>query len=100
MVEAGISEEDITLLTQCKAQFERFEECIQKFPSQRMLARTIDGFQGGEREVVRLSTVVGHLNEVSAQSSRINVGTSRQRELLILIGNMKVLRDSKWLQMF
>jgi senataxin len=64
---------------------------------------TIDGFQGREKDVVIFSAVRslaprGHANiGFVADERRINVGLTRARSSLLVIGNFKVLqKDAHW----
>lgn len=66
-----------------------------EFPSMEIACRKIDSFQGGEREVVCLSTVVTKASDFVASEERHNVGTSRQKELFVLCGSMEALQSEK-----
>jgi senataxin len=55
------------------------------------LAGTIDSWQGGESEVIIISTVCSGLNselKFISDNNRINVALTRAKHLLIVIGNL------------
>lgn len=57
--------------------------------------KTVDGFQGREKDIIILSCVrtsdIGFLNDIN----RFIVSLTRGRHILIIVGNVKVLRHNK-----
>jgi hypothetical protein len=87
LVQVGITEESIMALTGYQAQFEMLDEIRQVLPAGKMAARKIDSSQGDERDVVIVSTVkTGTELGFMSKSNRQNVGCSRARNALFIVG--------------
>ena len=102
LLKAGdLKSDDIGVVTPYKAQVKLLKEEIQN-SSLQVSVRTVDGFQGQERELVIFSAVrcndggyLGFLDD----DKRMNVLLTRARRGLIVIGNKKTLmsnKDSTW----
>lgn len=73
------------------------EQCHKKVPfiCSRIMFHTVDGFQGGERDVVYVSFVrsgnesggIGFLDD----PNRLNVAATRAKKLCLFVGNLTVL---------
>lgn len=97
---AALSDE-IVLLSPYSSQLELLSEMCRESPemSQASITRsTVDSLQGGERGIVIFSTVrsnprneVGFLNDLR----RMNVGMTRARFSLIIVGNSETLKSDK-----
>jgi superfamily I DNA and/or RNA helicase len=85
---------------------ERKKQGLQNFtsfnqsPDERLMVKTVDDFQGDERDIIILS-MVRNRSKFLTDYRRINVAISRARCLLIIVGNkialekMKVMLDNK-----
>lgn len=91
-------EKTVGIITPYKPQV---RDLIEKIPKDlkhlRVEVKTIDAFQGQEKEIILLSLVrnnedgrVGHLGE----KSRVNVAFSRAQELLVVIGHSTFFKKS------
>lgn len=99
-----VSCSQIGVVTPYRAQLERISELISEYGSD-IAVRTVDGFQGQERDVIVFSAVrcnehgnVGFLDD----AKRMNVLLTRARRGLIVIGNRRTLSHcemwKKWIQ--
>jgi predicted DNA helicase len=71
---------------------------LKKVISSEIKVSSIDGFQGGEREIIIISFVRSNLKESIGflkDSRRLNVALTRARKKLILIGDSKTLSSSE-----
>lgn len=61
---------------------------------------TVHTFQGGQRSVIILSTRQCHFSDslwfINRRPNLLNVAVSRARELFILVGNLKLLREGEY----
>ena len=68
------------------------------FPSLSM--GTVHTFQGGQKSVIILSTRQCHSKDslwfINRRPNLLNVAVSRARELFILVGNLKLLREGEY----
>ncbi|MDY5872228.1 MAG: AAA domain-containing protein, partial [Candidatus Methanomethylophilaceae archaeon] len=63
---------------------------------ERFMVKTVDDFQGDERDVIILSMVRTNPNsQFLSDFRRINVAASRARRLLIVVGNRQILEKMK-----
>ncbi|MDR2145798.1 MAG: AAA family ATPase [Tannerella sp.] len=102
--EARILEEKITVgvISPYSAQVDLFRQQIreynyfEQFLSNRLITiRTIDGFQGQERDIIAISLVRSNRNArigFLADYRRINVAMTRARKKLLIIGDSSTLR--------
>ena len=88
---AGVSEEDIGIISPYADQVKIIQE---KTPIE---VKTVDGFQGREKEIIIISTVrsnangnIGFLNDLR----RLNVAITRAKRKLIIIGNKDTLKNN------
>ena len=88
---AGISESDIGIISPYADQVKIIQE---KTPVE---VKTVDGFQGREKEIIIISTVrsndygnIGFLKDLR----RLNVAITRAKRKLIIIGNKETLKDN------
>ena len=88
---AGINEEDIGIISPYADQVKIIQE---KTPVE---VKTVDGFQGREKEIIIISTVrsnpdgnIGFLNDLR----RLNVAITRAKRKLIIIGNKDTLQNN------
>jgi AAA domain len=101
LMQVGIAEDCIMALTGYQAQFEKLDEIRKLLPGGKMAARKIDSSQGDERDVVIVSTVkTGTELGFMSNSNRQNVGCSRAKNALFLVGQERCLnQDPKiWAQ--
>lgn len=96
----------IGIITPYKLQFLKIKDRLVELGGDRVLKtidlNTVDGFQGQEKDIVILSCVrggvqrgVGFLGDVR----RMNVGLTRARRSLFVVGNAGALKkNSEWLQ--
>jgi hypothetical protein len=101
LVEAGVEEKDFVFLSPYAYHTETLKGQMADFPAGDIACVNIDAFQGGEKNVVCLSTVTNNdsPNAFLAAKERHNVGTSRWREVGVIVGNMNVLlspRFGRW----
>lgn len=88
---AGVNEEDIGIISPYADQVKIIQD---KTPVE---VKTVDGFQGREKEVIIISTVrsndngnIGFLRDLR----RLNVAITRAKRKLIIIGNKKTLKNN------
>ncbi|XP_028415349.1 uncharacterized protein LOC114538372 [Dendronephthya gigantea] len=100
IIAGDLSKEEIGIVTPYSAQVKLLKEMIQK-NYQGISVRSVDGFQGQERELIIFSAVrsndVGKLGFLD-DDKRMNVLLTRARRGLIVIGNGSTLaqNDSTW----
>lgn len=90
-------EKEIGIISYYKAQVERLQKRVQdkEVHGLQVSAKTVDRFQGMEREIIIMSTVRSHIKQDGENKSigfakdtkRINVGMSRAKRLLIVVGD-------------
>jgi predicted DNA helicase len=90
-LDAGIDEEDIGIISPYADQVKIIQE---KTPVE---VKTVDGFQGREKEIIIISTVrsnengnIGFLKDLR----RLNVAITRAKRKLIIIGNKNTLKTN------
>jgi len=90
LLENGAKEEHIGIITPYKDH----EEYIKKILQKEIEVKSVDGFQGREKEIIILSLVraneneeIGFLNDIR----RLNVAITRPKRKLIIIGDAKTL---------
>ncbi len=64
-------------------------------PDSPFMVKTVDDFQGDERDIIILSLVRSRDSQFLSDYRRINVAISRARRLLIIVGNKTVLERMK-----
>ncbi|KAJ4456571.1 putative tRNA-splicing endonuclease positive effector [Paratrimastix pyriformis] len=97
----GASLPSVGIIAFYAAQVERFQKRVgpflQKYPGLSLHARTVDGFQGGEDDVIFLSTVrsngQGNIG-FTKNPNRMNVALTRARQSLVIVGSMETLAAS------
>ena len=102
LVEIGVKPEDIAVVTPYNLQVEMLRHNMRSvFPE--LEIKSVDGFQGREKEVVVLSLVrsntrreVGFLGE----SRRLNVAVTRARRQLIVVCDTETVKGDKFLAEF
>ncbi len=65
---------------------------------EKFMVKTVDDFQGDERDIIILSMVRTRKSQFLENYHRINVAVSRARRLLIIVGNRKAL-EPMWVPM-
>eukprot|EP01134_Creolimax_fragrantissima_P002295 CFRG2295T1 len=97
IVAAGISPDEVGVITMYRAQAERIHQLLTP-DAQKTFVSTVDAFQGGEREVVILSCVMTDDRSGFADSyRRINVAITRARRHLLIVGNVRALsKNNLW----
>ena len=100
LIKAGIKSKNIAIISPYAAQV----QLIAKLVGPTVSVRTVDGYQGGEAEVVILSLVRSNTDGATGFLSdrrRLNVAVSRARRSCIVIGDSgTVTRDSFIEKMF
>ncbi|HHD83765.1 MAG TPA: IGHMBP2 family helicase, partial [Campylobacteraceae bacterium] len=93
----GLKAEDIGIITPYAAQIKRIKKVLEEEDIS-VETKTVDGFQGQEKEVILISFVrandqgeIGFLKD----ARRLNVAVTRARRKLICIGDAKTLRHDK-----
>jgi superfamily I DNA and/or RNA helicase len=88
---AGVCEEDIGIISPYADQVKIIQERIP------VEVKTVDGFQGREKEIIIISTVrsnnngnIGFLKDLR----RLNVAITRAKRKLIIIGNKETLKTN------
>ena len=103
--DCNIAAKDVGVISPYNHQVELIRELIGKFLSPKQLkaleVRSVDGFQGREKEAIVLSLVrsneegvIGFLGEVR----RLNVAVTRARRQIFVIGNSETLKRGKHLE--
>lgn len=98
-------DKEIGVISYYKAQVDRLQKSLQdkQVHGLRVSAKTVDRFQGMERDIIVMSTVRSSRNSNGKNSSigfakdtkRINVGMSRAKRLLIVIGDRGLFENHK-----
>ncbi len=89
-------EEDIGIISPYKDQVETIKKILRKYNN--LEVKTIDGFQGREKEIIILSLVRGNIKKnigFLSDYRRLNVAITRARKKMIVIGNEKTLSKDK-----
>jgi DnaJ-class molecular chaperone len=93
-IKNGANEEHIGVITPYKDH----EEYIKKIMQNDVEVKSVDGFQGREKEIIIVSLVraneneeIGFLNDIR----RLNVAVTRPKRKLIVIGDSKTLKVNK-----
>ena len=102
LVENGVNVDDIAVVTPYNLQVELMRTNMrEKYPS--LEIKSVDGYQGREKEVVVLSLVrsnqrkeVGFLGE----TRRLNVAVTRARRQLIVVCDTDTVKNDKFLKEF
>ena len=104
-LELGLPARDIAVLTPFRAQAANVRRHIRKHSGiseedrQQIASDTIDKMQGQEREVILFSLVAGNLDYMTEMAdflynpNKLNVAFSRAKSKLIIVGNIKQLRN-------
>jgi len=94
LIKAGSKEEFIGIITPYKDH----EEYIKKIIKHNIEIKSVDGFQGREKEIIILSLVranekekIGFLDDLR----RLNVAITRAKRKLIIVGDVKTLNSNK-----
>ncbi len=97
---AGAENKHIGVITPYKDHEEYIKKILnsQEFETKNLEVKSVDGFQGREKEIIILSLVranekekIGFLNDLR----RLNVSLTRAKRKLIIIGNSKTLSSHK-----
>ncbi|KAJ4461170.1 putative P-loop nucleoside triphosphate hydrolase superfamily protein [Paratrimastix pyriformis] len=97
-VPRGSQTPSVGIIAPYAAQVERFQTWVsilkEQYPGLSLRASTVDGFQGGEEDIIFLSTVrcnpggnIGFTND----PHRLNVALTRARQTLVLVGSLSTL---------
>ena len=107
LVKAGINEADIGIITPYLSQVKRIRKLLEKSEVS-IETKSVDGFQGREKEVILISFVRANLaKEIGfvKDRRRLNVAMTRAKTKLIMIGHMPTLSANdpfdalqKWLE--
>jgi len=99
-----IAQDHVGVITPYSAQVRLIEKALQREGLRETEVSTVDGYQGREKTVILISTVRSNIRgEVGFLSDRrrLNVSLTRCRDALIVVGNVKTLRNnpdwSAWL---
>ncbi|KAL3687345.1 hypothetical protein R1sor_013654 [Riccia sorocarpa] len=106
----GISRTSVGIITPYASQVDELsrklcegdEDSLKQFPNLQVEIKTIDGFQGSERDVILFSTVRANTEGeigILTESRRLNVALTRARYCLWIIGHAVTLggsRDGIW----
>ncbi|GAM26767.1 hypothetical protein SAMD00019534_099420 [Acytostelium subglobosum LB1] len=96
----SVKKMSIGIITPYKLQNKRLQEVMQKEFNVRgmdITNKTVDGFQGGEKDIIILSTVRQSKMGFLTDRRRLNVSITRARYALYIIGNGKLLeQDELW----
>ena len=104
-LELGLPAREIDVLTPFRAQAANVRRHIRKHSGisevdrQQIASDTIDKMQGQEREVIIFSLVAGNLDYMTEMAdflynpNKLNVAFSRAKSKLIIVGNIKQLRN-------
>ncbi|MCB1115027.1 MAG: AAA family ATPase [Chlamydiia bacterium] len=87
-------EKSVTVLSFYSAQVEKIHQALVSIRLENVKVTTIDGFQGGESEIVIISCVrSNHKGEIGflQDSKRLNVAFTRAKYSLIILGNEHTL---------
>ncbi|WP_051428149.1 MULTISPECIES: IGHMBP2 family helicase [unclassified Lebetimonas] len=94
LIKNGAKEEYIGVITPYKDH----EEYIKKIMKNSVEVKSVDGFQGREKEIIILSLVRANENEEIGflkDIRRLNVSITRAKRKLVIIGDAKTLRINK-----
>jgi len=102
LINSGAKEEFIGVITPYKDHEEYIKNLVKsekcKVKSESLEIKSVDGFQGREKEIIILSLVranekeeIGFLNDLR----RLNVAITRAKRKLIIVGDAKTLKSNK-----
>jgi len=95
LVELGVKEQDIGIITPYLAQISKIKKFLQDYKLN-IETKSVDGFQGKEKKVILISFVRANKNaEVGflKDKRRLNVALTRAKVKLIMFGNLKSLKS-------
>jgi len=96
VLEAGVKQADVGVISFYSAQVGCIRALLRNTAGKDVLVHTVDGFQGGEREVIIVSFVrtgeggIGFLGD----GRRLNVGLMRAKRALIVLGSYQGLLNA------
>ena len=98
----GVDPDDVGIVTPYRKQVERIRRLVDALGLERVKVGTVEEFQGGERDVIIISTVKscggggGGLGFMSSEK-RFNVAVTRAKSLLVVVGDPAALcQESCW----
>ncbi|WGI17614.1 IGHMBP2 family helicase [Methanonatronarchaeum sp. AMET-Sl] len=94
LLNQGLKPSQIGIISPYKAQTEKIKE---KLPNKKIETKTVDGFQGREKETIIVSLVRSNKqNQIGflKNQRRLNVTITRAKRKLILIGNPNTLKTN------
>ncbi|CAD5221085.1 unnamed protein product [Bursaphelenchus okinawaensis] len=101
LVEAGVKQTDIGIITPYAGQVRYIRSLMVNNNLKDVIVSTVDGFQGGEHEVICLSFVrsnrkriIGFLNDLR----RMNVSLTRAKRQLVIVADSRMLQEEKALK--
>uniref|UniRef100_A0A060T056 DNA helicase n=1 Tax=Blastobotrys adeninivorans TaxID=409370 RepID=A0A060T056_BLAAD len=99
LLDAGVHQSDIGVITPYSAQTALIKTVLQDYPE--IEVSTVDGFQGREKNCIIMSLVRSNdKNEVGflADERRLNVAMTRPKMHLCVIGNMETISSDKFMK--
>ena len=78
------ADESVGIVTPYRNQAQALNNALQ---GQKVLAATVDKFQGRERDVIIVNTVDNQISDFASNPNRLNVAVSRARKQLIVVTN-------------
>ncbi|XP_063901688.1 5'-3' DNA helicase ZGRF1-like [Zophobas morio] len=96
LVVFGLSTAEIGVISLYKSQSRCIQEIYGESCQQPVMISTVDAFQGGEREVILLSTVrISSDYTFLENERRVNVALTRAKRHLLIFGSLKHLQKNK-----
>ncbi|XP_043221855.1 DNA-binding protein SMUBP-2-like [Amphibalanus amphitrite] len=100
LVHAGMSEDQIGVITPYRAQSTRVRDLLWWRYLEEVEVQTVDGFQGREKEAIVVSLVISKKPGLSfvTDKRRINVAITRARRQLVIVCDTKLMSQDKDMQ--
>jgi superfamily I DNA and/or RNA helicase len=94
-VSYGIFEKDIAVISPYKAQANLIRDLLNERGFEKVDVGSVDAFQGNERDVIMFSVTATKNLYFASDPHRLNVAFSRARKKLIVIGNGRVILETR-----
>jgi predicted DNA helicase len=97
LLQSGLSAESIGVITPYLAQVKRIRKLLEAIQISGIEVKSVDGFQGREKEVILISLVRSNIAKAIgfvSDARRLNVAMTRAKSKLVMIGDRKTLEPN------
>ena len=97
-VNSGIDESDIGVITPFRNQAALIRRYMADYPG--IEVKTIDKYQGSEKDVIVISFSQSRsgILPILQDERRLNVAVTRAKKKLVVVGNLRTLRKSRFIE--